>query len=95
MRLLHAYDMILLMDVIEHIDDDVGFLTAALKHLKSDGVVVINVPAHMSFYSKYDEVAGHKRRYNTAGVEALSRRKGGAHLNSSMGSFVSAVPSRA
>jgi SAM-dependent methyltransferase len=70
-NLLNAYDMILLMDVIEHIDDDVGFLTAALKHLKSDGVVVINVPAYMSFYSKYDEVAGHKRRYNTAGIERL------------------------
>lgn len=71
--LLKAYDMILLMDVIEHIDDDLGFLTTALKHLKPDGIVVINVPAHVSLYSKYDEVAGHKRRYGTTGIERLFR----------------------
>ena len=71
--LLHAYDMILLMDVIEHIDDDLGFLNAALKHLKPEAIVVINVPAHMPLYSKYDEVAGHKRRYNTANIKELFR----------------------
>ena len=71
--LLNAYDMILLMDVIEHIDDDLGFLNTALKHLKADGIVVINVPAHMPLYSKYDEVAGHKRRYNTADMKELFR----------------------
>ena len=71
--MLNAYDMILLMDVIEHIKDDVGFLSASLRHLKGDGIVVLNVPAHMFFYSKYDEVAGHKRRYNTASVAALFR----------------------
>jgi 2-polyprenyl-3-methyl-5-hydroxy-6-metoxy-1,4-benzoquinol methylase len=72
-EMLNAYDMILLMDVIEHIDDDLGFLSASLKHLKPNGIVVINVPAHMSLYSKYDEVAGHKRRYNSAAIEALFR----------------------
>jgi 2-polyprenyl-3-methyl-5-hydroxy-6-metoxy-1,4-benzoquinol methylase len=72
-RMLNAYDMILLMDVIEHLDDDASFLCASLKHLKPTGIVVINVPAHMSFYSKYDEVAGHKRRYNSAGLQTLFR----------------------
>jgi SAM-dependent methyltransferase len=69
-EMLNAYDMILLMDVIEHIEDDVAFLNASLKHLKSNG---INVPAHMSLYSRYDEVAGHKRRYNTRAMKALFR----------------------
>ncbi len=59
------------MDVIEHIEDDAAFLRSSLKHLKRNGVVVINVPAHMSFYSQYDEVAGHKRRYNSKSVKAL------------------------
>ena len=71
--LLNAYDMILLMDVVEHIDDDLFFLNAALKHLKPGGIVAINVPAHMRLYSKYDEVAGHKRRYNTANIKELFR----------------------
>src|SRR5947199_1599056 len=52
--LLEAYDLVLLMDVIEHVDDDLCFSRAAIEHLKPGGVVVINVPAHMAFYSKYD-----------------------------------------
>jgi len=71
--LLGAYDLVLLMDVIEHLDDDLGFLSAALEHLKPGGIVAINVPAHMAFYSKYDEVVGHKRRYNIARIEWLFR----------------------
>jgi SAM-dependent methyltransferase len=72
--LLGAYDLLLLMDVIEHLDDDLGFLSAALEHLKPGGIVAINVPAHMVFYSKYDEVLGHKRRYNIARIEWLLRQ---------------------
>ena len=69
-----AYEMILLMDVIEHLDDDLGFLRASLEHLKPSGIVAINVPAHMALYSKYDRVAGHKRRYNSARLYSLFGR---------------------
>src|SRR5947207_15685826 len=69
------------MDVIEHLDDDVAFLTAALAHLKPNGLVAINVPAHMVFYGKYDEVAGHKRRYDMAQIESLFRRTGVRRLS--------------
>jgi SAM-dependent methyltransferase len=74
--LLEAYDLVLLMDVIEHVDDDLCFLRAAIEHLKPGGVVVINVPAHMALYSRYDEVIGHKRRYDKAQIECLFR-----HMN--------------
>lgn len=66
-----AYDMILLMDVIEHLEDDLGFLQTSLQHLKPGGIVAINVPAHMALYSNYDKVAGHKRRYDSARISAL------------------------
>src|SRR6266850_429038 len=66
-----VYDMILLMDVIEHLDDDLGFFQTSLEHLKPGGIVAINVPAHMSLYSKYDRVAGHKRRYNSRELYSL------------------------
>lgn len=63
--------MILLMDVIEHLDDDLGFLQTSLEHLKPRGIVAINVPAQMILYSKYDRVNGHKRRYNRASLSSL------------------------
>jgi len=66
-----AYDMILLMDVIEHLDDDLDFLKTALEHLRPTGIVAINVPAHTALYGKYDRVAGHKRRYNSQRLLSL------------------------
>jgi SAM-dependent methyltransferase len=68
------YDLILLMDVIEHLEDDLGFLQAALAHLNPGGFVAINVPAHMAFYGKYDVVAGHMRRYSARSLRSLLRR---------------------
>ena len=66
-----AYDMILLMDVIEHVDSDLAFLKTSLEHLKPEGFVAINVPAHRFLYSKYDRVNGHKRRYNCERLYSL------------------------
>lgn len=57
------HDGIILFDVIEHIDDDVDFLKTSIYHLKDDGLIMINVPAFNSFFSKYDTEVGHKRRY--------------------------------
>jgi 2-polyprenyl-3-methyl-5-hydroxy-6-metoxy-1,4-benzoquinol methylase len=61
---IKKYDGVLLMDVIEHIGDDNTFLNAACQFVKDEGIVMINVPAINSFFSKYDTAAGHKRRYD-------------------------------
>lgn len=65
------YDGIFLLDVIEHIEDDVEFLSFAKKHCKPGAIVVINVPALMALHSRYDMVAGHKRRYTISDIENL------------------------
>jgi len=59
-----AYDVVILFDVLEHIGDSHAFLKAAAAHLKPSGVLLVNVPAMPSMFSKYDEAAGHLRRYN-------------------------------
>jgi SAM-dependent methyltransferase len=69
--LLGRYDGVLLLDVIEHIDDDAAFLRAALRHLRSGGIVAVNVPASMMLFSDYDRVAGHVRRYTQHGLREL------------------------
>jgi SAM-dependent methyltransferase len=69
--LLNRYDAVLLLDVLEHIDDDAGFLRAALQHLRANGIVAVNVPACMMLFSDYDKVAGHVRRYTRQGVKEL------------------------
>lgn len=60
---------ILLMDVLEHIDNPVEFLSSVSFHMKSEGRLIINVPAIQLFYSKYDKIAGHARRYDIRSLE--------------------------
>jgi SAM-dependent methyltransferase len=67
------YATIILFDVIEHIADVDEFLRSTLWHLAQGGHLVINVPALQSLYSKYDEAAGHVKRYSIAGLEAVGR----------------------
>ena len=74
--LLGRYDAVFLLDVIEHIDDDAAFLTAALRHLRPGGLVTVNVPASMLFFSEYDRAAGHVRRYSADSLTKLLRRCG-------------------
>lgn len=58
------YDVVMAMDVVEHIEDDRDFLESLSKSLKPQGVMVILVPAHMALYSDFDRSIGHFRRYN-------------------------------
>jgi 2-polyprenyl-3-methyl-5-hydroxy-6-metoxy-1,4-benzoquinol methylase len=61
-----GYDVAILFDVLEHIEETQAFLEALLYHLKPGGVLLVNVPALMTLYGVYDEVAGHYRRYTKA-----------------------------
>ncbi len=69
--LVGKYDIVLLLDVIEHIDEDDLFLNAAKKHLKDGGQLVVGVPAHRFLFSKYDHLVGHKRRYEKKKIISL------------------------
>jgi 2-polyprenyl-3-methyl-5-hydroxy-6-metoxy-1,4-benzoquinol methylase len=74
--MLSKYQGVFLLDVIEHIDDDQSFLNLSADHLSKNGLVVINVPALQLLFSQYDVVAGHKRRYSKADLNALFEKCG-------------------
>jgi len=70
------FDLLLLFDVLEHIDDESEFLQSVKFHLADAGSILINVPAHQSLYSDYDRAAGHVRRYSTNQLVRVAERNG-------------------
>jgi SAM-dependent methyltransferase len=75
-ELREKYSVVILFDVIEHIEDDSGFLESVLFHLKHGGLLIINVPALQFLFSKYDRAAGHLRRYSLGQLEGVCRTVG-------------------
>ncbi|KAA0890469.1 class I SAM-dependent methyltransferase [Oryzomonas rubra] len=72
-----AYDLILLLDVIEHVEADRKFLTDIVdRYAPRDGKVMITVPAFQSLFGRHDVFLGHYRRYNLKELVALTTRCG-------------------
>ena len=59
-----AYDLVAVLDVVEHIEDDVAALAAMTTLLKPGGKILIAVPAHQWLWSAHDVVNHHHRRYS-------------------------------
>jgi len=68
-----AYDMVALLDVIEHVEDDTRFVDSAAFHLKKGGCLLINVPALKQWHSRYDDAVGHLRRYDMQMIARLAK----------------------
>lgn len=65
-----VYDLIAVLDVVEHIDDDVAALRAMKDCLKPGGKILIAVPAHQWMWSAHDVVNHHHRRYSKKTLKA-------------------------
>jgi SAM-dependent methyltransferase len=67
---------IVMMDVLEHIEDDSGFLADIGRRSKGQNYFFVTVPAFDSLWSNHDEFLGHYRRYSRTGLVNLLRHKG-------------------
>jgi SAM-dependent methyltransferase len=82
------FDVITLLDVLEHIDDDVASLRALHRLLVPGGLLLLTVPAFPALWSGHDVVNEHKRRYTRSG---LRQRLEGAGFDVRMLSFFNAA----
>ena len=57
------FDLITMLDVVEHAEDDLGLLRDALPLLGDRGRLLVTVPAFPSLWSAHDEMLHHERRY--------------------------------
>lgn len=58
-----SFDVVLMLDVLEHIEDEQIALEKVVSFLNAGGLVVLTVPAFMFLWSRHDEALHHKRRY--------------------------------
>ncbi len=70
------FDLIAMLDVLEHIEDDAASLRALRARLAPGGSVVLTVPALPWLWSTHDEIHHHKRRYTRAGLIAVLQDAG-------------------
>jgi len=61
---LHNGGTIIMMDVLEHIENDKSFLNEAIEKLSKDDFIFITVPAFQHLFSGLDTFLKHYRRYN-------------------------------
>jgi SAM-dependent methyltransferase len=64
-----AFDAVLALDVIEHLDDDRAAVATLAGLVAPGGVMVLSVPARPELYSEFDAIQGHRRRYDPAALE--------------------------
>jgi SAM-dependent methyltransferase len=71
-----SFDVVLTLDVLEHLDDDASGLREAVRLLKPGGLLLITVPALPSLWGGQDIVSEHRRRYTRRSLERLLNEAG-------------------
>jgi SAM-dependent methyltransferase len=71
-----SFDVVTAYDVVEHVEDDVGFVRELARVLAPGGALAVHVPAWPFLWSQHDVVLEHKRRYTRRGLRELMRSSG-------------------
>lgn len=90
------FDLVVLLDVLEHLDDDALALRTLFRHVRPGGFVVITVPAFMFLWSAHDRDHQHRRRYIADQLHACVRDAGFeptllSYFNTLLFPFIAAV----
>lgn len=89
------FELITMLDVLEHVEDDANFLADVVDRcLAPGGVVVVTVPAYKRLFTRHDEELKHHRRYDPREIRELLTQSG-LSVQVEGGMFSSLVPVRA
>lgn len=69
-------ELVLLMDVLEHVDDDVGLVQEYSGKVASGSSFLITVPAFQALWSRHDDFLEHRRRYRLSQLEETLAKAG-------------------
>ena len=89
------FDLVLALDVIEHVADDRALIEdAMIRRAAPGGLVLVTVPAFQALYSDHDRVLRHYRRYNAVKLRRVLSATGLEILDDGY-VFASLLPPRA
>ncbi|MEO8176593.1 MAG: class I SAM-dependent methyltransferase [Sphingomicrobium sp.] len=71
-----SFDLIALLDVLEHVDNDATALAAIRTRLKVGGKLLVTVPANRWMWSAHDAAHHHHRRYTKRGLREAGDNAG-------------------
>lgn len=71
-----TYGLILMLDVLEHLDDPMQALRCARALLKPDGRLMVTVPAFNLLWTSHDDYNQHLTRYRRPMIERMARNSG-------------------
>jgi SAM-dependent methyltransferase len=57
------FDLVCAFDIVEHVDDEDGALSELSRVCAAAGAFLLSVPLHPSRWTAFDELVGHRRRY--------------------------------
>lgn len=86
------YDVILMMDVLEHVDDDISLLNDTVEHIEHGGYLFVTVPALPFLESAHDRFLGHYRRYTLSSLRQLIEKCPALKLINAHYYFASLLP---
>jgi SAM-dependent methyltransferase len=71
-----TFDLTVSLDVIEHLEDDVGALRELRRVTKPGGALLVTVPAYQWLWSGHDEINHHHRRYTRRSLQHTGEQAG-------------------
>src|SRR4029077_9469160 len=71
-----SFELAASLDVIEHLEDDLGALRELRRVVAPDGALLVTVPAYQWLWSGHDEINHHRRRYTRRSLHDVAERAG-------------------
>ena len=75
-RIPGGFDTVVCLNVVEHVDDDLGAMRNIREVLAPGGRAIVLVPRGPDLFGTLDEVLGHKRRYTDVSLTRLAKEAG-------------------
>jgi SAM-dependent methyltransferase len=71
-----TFDLVCAFDIVEHVDDDDLALRELSRVAAADATVLLSAPVHPSRWTAFDELVGHRRRYEPVKLLAKLAKHG-------------------